>query len=465
MPSSPISGSDPALPSRSASGGLRSPADGLNFQTDFTELAERFSTQGGGGLSPELSVDLALEIVLNEIVEQACVTTGATGAAIVLRRDGEMVCRASSGATAPELGARLDTSSGISGECLRTGRMQHCDDVSADPRADVQASKRLGIRSVMVVPLIRRGELAGIFEVLSSQPHAFGETEERTLEALAGRALNNLEQAAERLKPRPAPARLADSFGEIPRDGFDQASDPSSNSAGWRFDFVTLVLGAAVVVCALLLGIVVGPHLGLWRTKARTRSAASTSPSSVTPSPVSPTSVSPSPAAGSSTPLVNGAPANPATSITLPVSADPTKKPGTSAVPPGGLVIYQDGKQVFRMPAATETEPVQDASAAGPQKTFELSPEAARSSVVQRVDPVYPAEALLQRIQGSVVVEAHIAADGTVRDVQVVSGEPLLAQASSDAVKQWKFKSHSVNGQATEMETRITLNFRLPSTQ
>jgi hypothetical protein len=55
-------------------------------------------------MSPELSAGLALDVVLNEIVEQACAVTSATGAAIILERDGEMVCRASSGVTAPELG-------------------------------------------------------------------------------------------------------------------------------------------------------------------------------------------------------------------------------------------------------------------------------------------------------------------------------------------------------------------------
>jgi len=80
----------------------------MDFESDFVELAARFAAHGAGNFSPELSAELALEIVLNEIVEGACLAMGATGAAIVLERDGEMSCRASSGDTAPELGARLD---------------------------------------------------------------------------------------------------------------------------------------------------------------------------------------------------------------------------------------------------------------------------------------------------------------------------------------------------------------------
>ena len=112
------SGPDPSQPIRSTEIDLRAPVEDVSFDTDFANLAARFGAQSGGTLSLELCADLALEIVLNEIIEQACLATGATGAAIVLQRDGELVCRASSGATAPELGARLDRTSGISGECV-----------------------------------------------------------------------------------------------------------------------------------------------------------------------------------------------------------------------------------------------------------------------------------------------------------------------------------------------------------
>src|SRR5271169_2406302 len=130
------SGPDPSQPIRSTEIDLRAPVEDVSFDTDFANLAARFGAQSGGTLSLELCADLALEIVLNEIIEQACLATGATGAAIVLQRDGEMVCRASSGATAPELGARLDPASGISGQCIRTYLTRRCDDVLSDPQAD-----------------------------------------------------------------------------------------------------------------------------------------------------------------------------------------------------------------------------------------------------------------------------------------------------------------------------------------
>ena len=148
-------------------------------------------------MSPELSAGLALDVVLNEIVEQACLATGATGAAVILERDGEMVCRASTGGNAPELGARLSRERGLTAECIKTRQAQRCDDAQADPRADVEASRSLGVRSVVVLPLIRNGDLAGILEVFSSRIGAFGERDELTLEALANRILKNLERGSE----------------------------------------------------------------------------------------------------------------------------------------------------------------------------------------------------------------------------------------------------------------------------
>src|SRR5271170_5567961 len=190
------SGPDPSQPIRSTEIDLRAPVEDVSFDTDFANLAARFGAQSGGTLS--------LEIVLNEIVEQACLATGATGAAIVLQRDGELVCRASSGATAPELGARLDVASGLSGECIRTGQTQRCDDAQTDPRADATASQRLGVRSVLVVPLVDANRIdgnrvAGLFEVFSPRALAFGDRDERTLEALSVRVMRNLARAAEPL--------------------------------------------------------------------------------------------------------------------------------------------------------------------------------------------------------------------------------------------------------------------------
>src|ERR1700756_6024265 len=72
----------------------------LPSDDEVRTLTGTFAANGGGSSSK----DLALDLVLNQIVEQACLATGATGAALALTRDGEMVCRATTGRTPPALG-------------------------------------------------------------------------------------------------------------------------------------------------------------------------------------------------------------------------------------------------------------------------------------------------------------------------------------------------------------------------
>ena len=111
---------------------------------------------------------------------------------------------------------------------------------------------------------------------------------------------------------------------------------------------------------------------------------------------------------------------------------------------------------------STDGPEMQRASAVEPAGTLEVSPEAAEGSLLHRVEPDYPEEARQQQIQGAVVLDVHIGQDGSVQEVTLLSGPALLAQAATRAVKQWRFKPRRVSGRPAEMQTRITLNFRLP---
>jgi TonB family protein len=174
-------------------GELRAWPAPTNFQTDLPDLAARFVARGG---APEFAAQLALEIILNEIVEQGCLATGASGVAIALEKNNELECRATTGLTAPELGAPLDTGQGLSGECIRTREVQICNDTETDSRVDARASRELGVRSVIVLPLVRGTELLGVLEAFSTKRGAFGERDQRTLVALTRRVLQNIEHAS-----------------------------------------------------------------------------------------------------------------------------------------------------------------------------------------------------------------------------------------------------------------------------
>lgn len=466
------------------------------LESDVAELAARFAVHGGGKVSAELSTELALQVVLNEIVEQSCLATGATGAAVLFERNGEMECRATFGTNAPELGARLDSESGLTVECIRTHQVQRCDDAQADPRANVEASHQLGTRSVMVVPLLRNGSIAGVLEVFSSRPAAFGERDERTLEALAKRVLKNVERAAAHpssvAEPHNSPRESTDSVRGIGRMG---TPEPDGRSPKVGRDAVVFTLGVAVVICTVLFGTLVGWRLGAFRAGASHGKLAKSATSGdvtkrnsgaggsaaqgagATADAKAGTNTAPTPlssAAGNSTTTSAGGEKS-----TTPRSRTRAASGANDSFPPeGSLLVFENGKEVFRLPptpgqgepAASATSvngsevngsEVRRASSVEPAGVLELSPEVAEGSLLYRVEPEYPEEARQRQMQGSVVLDVRMGRDGAVQAVNLVSGQALLADAAIAAVKQWRFKPRRVKGRPVEMQTKVMLNFRL----
>ncbi len=82
------------------------------------------------------------------------------------------------------------------------------------------------------------------------------------------------------------------------------------------------------------------------------------------------------------------------------------------------------------------------------------------AQLLNRVEPVYPHIAVLTGVQGQVKLHAIIARDGRIISLNVTSGHPLLARAAEDAVSQWRYRPYILNGEAVEVETFITVNFR-----
>jgi protein TonB len=90
-----------------------------------------------------------------------------------------------------------------------------------------------------------------------------------------------------------------------------------------------------------------------------------------------------------------------------------------------------------------------------------IASRVAEANLIRDVPPQYPTEAGRARIEGTVVLMAVIGTDGSVKDVRVESGLPMLAQAAIDAVKQWRYKPYILNGEPVEIDSRITINFTL----
>jgi periplasmic protein TonB len=83
------------------------------------------------------------------------------------------------------------------------------------------------------------------------------------------------------------------------------------------------------------------------------------------------------------------------------------------------------------------------------------------ANLVKRVTPVYPPLAKQARIQGHVLLSAVISKEGTIQDLKVNSGHPLLVQSAMDAVRQWQYKPTMLNGEPVEVSTEIDVNFTL----
>jgi protein TonB len=95
-------------------------------------------------------------------------------------------------------------------------------------------------------------------------------------------------------------------------------------------------------------------------------------------------------------------------------------------------------------------------------QTLSVSQGVSQGLAIKKTQPTYPANALRLRIEGPVQLMATISKKGDISAVKIVSGDPSLARAAADAVKQWKYKPYLLDGSPVEIQTQITVNFKLP---
>ena len=226
-----------------------------------------------------------------------------------------------------------------------------------------------------------------------------------------------------------------------------------------RRSWTTLTsFGLQALVIALLL------LLPLWKTvglpSVRTVST-----------PISAGHVAPEPAppprnAGTSTVQTNILPGRLMQSSRVPpvigmVVDDPT------STPPGGPGIGIEGTGLTSgtpngLPLAIlgGTRPVLPISPAPTVRAFRTS-SMLEGSLIRRVQPVYPPLARSARVQGSVVLSALISKAGTMENLRVLSGHPMLVAAAIEAVRHWRYRPYILNAEPIEVETQITVNFSL----
>jgi protein TonB len=125
-------------------------------------------------------------------------------------------------------------------------------------------------------------------------------------------------------------------------------------------------------------------------------------------------------------------------------TADAGKDPTSAASFMGDVLSYTPNATVAASPAA---------------KVSEIVP----GKLTQRVPPIYPEEAKRLGIEGMVYLNAVIGKDGKVKQVRATEGETRLASAAEAAVRKWKYTPYMLNGDPVEVETEITVNFKLSS--
>jgi GAF domain-containing protein len=146
----------------------------------------------GAGHEPTTERDL--EAALQLLAERARYLTGASGASIGLRAGTGTFCRAAAGPSALEVGTRFPAETGIMGESLQLRQILRCRDTKEELSVGEQDWSELGIRSMMVAPLVRDGEAVGVFELVAERTHAFEDRDVATLQRLSEMILTAIEQ-------------------------------------------------------------------------------------------------------------------------------------------------------------------------------------------------------------------------------------------------------------------------------
>jgi TonB family protein len=305
------------------------------------------------------------------------------------------------------------------------------------------------------VPLVQRGETVGILEAFSTQPHAFAEEHMDSLMRLAELAEA---AASEEADPQTQPAKSA-GLSQLRHAIASSWENSPQLERRQRYH----VVGVALAVLFLLS--VVG-----WRVRHNSANGIASSQQLAAARNMQPIT-------NKETPSITSGPA-----LVLKPSPDhlsiQSNKPlvPRTAQPVSSTEVADSASRFRNAPAAVspaDVPPVPTNSSAGTAELVRLlSAPATLPSfrplgfsggvLVYKIQPLYPPQALLWRLGGTVVLQATIAEDGTVRDLKVMSGNPMLAGAAIEAVSHWRYRPLLLNGRPIQNQERISIDFKLP---
>ena len=155
-----------------------------------------------------------------------------------------------------------------------------------------------------------------------------------------------------------------------------------------------------------------------------------------------------------------------APAVSAPAQPKPADAPAVAVnrtvLPPLNVEVVAGDKHQNLHPGSNNTK-VQIAKPAAPAAAAAAPAvnAAQRERLAEAIPPSYPALAQHMNVQGSVVLQALIAADGSIQNLRVLSGPAILSSAAQQAVREWRFKPVFQNGQAVETRATITVNFTI----
>ncbi|HOY22733.1 MAG TPA: diguanylate cyclase [Cellvibrio sp.] len=151
------------------------------LQRDSARLNEIITTQ-----TMLAKANLDLDAFINLVVERMAILTLATGAVVEMVEGDEMVYQAATGILNEHIGLRLKIGASLSGLCIQSREVLNCIDTENDPRVDIVACRAIGVRAMVVAPLLNAGNPVGVLKIVASEPFTFTDRDLQTLRLMAG---------------------------------------------------------------------------------------------------------------------------------------------------------------------------------------------------------------------------------------------------------------------------------------
>jgi protein TonB len=422
-----------------------------------------------------MRAEIALDLVLEQIVCQTRLSTCATGAFIGFVRTGQLVSHALSGATSAEFVSYLRQNPRMVDACLRTSALQYCRNCETFSGLDAAVCRSLGARSIVLVPVLNEArQKLGVLGAFSSQADAFTAGHLVAIQSIAQRVSDTIarvnEFACATAAHVPAPVQEISRIPSRVLAESVKARAAAFASRARRWLVPALAAGTLLLVGWELTRSV--PHDGL---RLFARNSTAIVPTTLPPAPMpavlpDPPIVQPGKPAAIAPVSAYPAPAKPfsakpsLTKPSIPVSVRakhqlPDLEIENTLDGDSGIVVFED-TGVDGASAASHDSGARSASASSPPVV--IPERAALARVVNRVEPEYPDAAKSHHVQGIVILNVLVGGDGRVQRLNLVRGYPVLAAAATDAVRQWRFQPLIRAGRPTNFETNITLPFALP---